>query len=41
LNAPAGLAFDAACNLYIADQGDDRVRRVDLDGVITTVVRRG
>jgi sugar lactone lactonase YvrE len=37
LNAPAGLAFDAAGNLYVADQGNDRVRRVDLDGVITTV----
>lgn len=37
LDAPAGLAFDDAGNLYIADQGNDRVRRLDADGVITTV----
>jgi len=41
LNAPAGLAFDGAGNIYIADQGNDRVRRVDLDGVITTVGGHG
>ena len=41
LNAPAGLAFDAAGNLYIADQGNDRVRRVDTEGVITTVAGGG
>jgi sugar lactone lactonase YvrE len=29
LNAPSGLAFDRSGNLYIADQGNNRVRRVD------------
>jgi hypothetical protein len=41
LNSPVGLAIDAAGNLYIADQGNDRVRRVDADGVITTVAGGG
>jgi len=37
LDFPAGLAFDRAGNLYIADQHNNRVRRVSTDGVITTV----
>ena len=41
LSGPAGLAFDEAGNLYIADQGNDRVRRVDTNGVIATVAGRG
>ena len=38
LNVPAGLAVDAAGNLYIAEEGNRRVRRVAPDGTITTVV---
>jgi trimeric autotransporter adhesin len=42
LNAPAGVAVDAAGNLYIADAGNHRVRRVDAQsGVITTVAGGG
>jgi sugar lactone lactonase YvrE len=38
LNEPAGLAFDLAGNLYIADAGNNRVRRVGLDGRIQTII---
>jgi sugar lactone lactonase YvrE len=39
---PQGVAVDAAGNLYIADEGNDRVRRVDAaTGIITTVAGRG
>jgi hypothetical protein len=37
LNAPQGLAFDANNNLYIADAGNYRIRKVSADtGIITT-----
>lgn len=39
---PAGLALDAAGNLYIADSGNYRIRRVDASsGWITTVAGTG
>jgi hypothetical protein len=42
LNNPTGLAFDAANNLYIADQGNNVIRRVDaVSGLITTVAGGG
>jgi sugar lactone lactonase YvrE len=42
LNAPAGLAVDADDNLYIADAGNHRIRRVDAaTGMITTVAGSG
>ena len=34
----AGIHFDAHGNLYIVDFGNDRVRKVDKQGIITTVV---
>ena len=37
LNANAGMALDAEGNLFIADRGNNRVRRVSRGGVITTV----
>jgi uncharacterized protein (TIGR03437 family) len=37
LNSPYGVAADAAGNLYIADLGNGRVRRISTDGVIRTV----
>ena len=40
LNAPAGLAIDGAGSLYIADTGNNRVRRV-ANGVITTFAGTG
>jgi streptogramin lyase len=42
LNAPSGLAIDVAGNLFIADSGNARIRRVDArNGIITTVAGRG
>jgi trimeric autotransporter adhesin len=42
LNVPAGLALDGKGNLYIADQRNNRVRRVDAaTGVIATVAGNG
>jgi DNA-binding beta-propeller fold protein YncE len=36
LNQPDGLAFDSAGNLYIADNGNGRIREINKRGVITT-----
>jgi sugar lactone lactonase YvrE len=41
LAEPDGLAMDTADNLYIADQNNHRIRRVDTSGVITTVAGNG
>jgi len=41
LSVPVGLAVDSAGNLYIADLGNDRIRRVSRNGVITTVAGSG
>jgi len=37
LDAPEGLAFDSAGNLYIVDSFNSNVRKVDTNGIITTV----
>jgi sugar lactone lactonase YvrE len=37
LNGPLGVVFDAAGNMYIADENNSRVRKVDKNGIITTV----
>jgi uncharacterized protein (TIGR03437 family) len=41
LNQPYGLAFDTSGNLYIADLGNARVRKIGTDGTIQTVAGGG
>jgi DNA-binding CsgD family transcriptional regulator/sugar lactone lactonase YvrE len=41
LNTPQGLAVDSLGDVYIADTLNNRVRRVDPDGTITTVAGTG
>jgi sugar lactone lactonase YvrE len=41
LTNPSGAAFDAAGNLYIADRGNNAVRKIALDGTITTFAGDG
>lgn len=41
LDLPVGVALAANGDLYIADQANQRIRRVDNTGVITTVVGTG
>jgi sugar lactone lactonase YvrE len=38
---PSGIAFDADGNLYIADRGNNRIRKVTPAGIITTVAGNG
>jgi trimeric autotransporter adhesin len=37
LNNPMGIAVDSSGNLYIADRGNNRIRKVTSDGIIQTV----
>ena len=41
LDSPIGVAVDAAGSVYIADAGNDRIRRVSPDGIITTIAGGG
>ena len=41
LAGPRGVAVDTAGNLYIADHGNHRIRKVDPSGTITTIAGTG
>ena len=41
LNNPAGLALDSSSNLYFAESGGARVRKITPAGIITTVAGNG
>jgi len=41
LSSPEGLTVDAAGQLYVSDTGNHLVRKVGLDGIITTVAGSG
>ena len=41
LDLPCGITFDAAGNLYIADEQNNVIRKVNTAGIITTVVGNG
>lgn len=41
LNSPSGTAFDSEGNLYIVSSGGNAVRKVDKNGIITTVAGNG
>jgi len=41
LQQPAFIAADAAGNMYITDQGNSRIRKIDASGIITTIAGTG
>ena len=41
LKSPSAITFDSKGNLYISDMGNNRIRKVDTSGIITTFAGSG
>jgi hypothetical protein len=41
LYSPAGITYDPAGNMYFADNTENRIRRIDTNGIITTIAGTG
>ncbi|MBW2604834.1 MAG: hypothetical protein JRE28_11050 [Deltaproteobacteria bacterium] len=41
LNSPTGITIDAAGNIYVADRDNHSIRKVDVNGIITTIAGNG
>jgi len=41
LKSPLAIAFDSKNNMYITDMGNNRIRKVDANGIISTFAGTG
>ena len=41
LNGPTGITVDATGNFYVADKSNHSIRKVDVEGIITTIAGNG